>query len=198
MAKSNLTPGVIELDDSSLVDTKEHIRLDQIIPSEIIHDKTKLREFLEAYYTFMNMDEFIFQETSTFTDIVLDDVARFRMPDSQKNNQFFVDSDAGNSTLVLTSPTGKSPAKFIFDGSSSSIVDVSNNKLNVGTTNQGALPVGTLVQYEAGDGTAINGLVSGQQYYVIFSDSGVIQISATSGGSAVAIGGLGAGVLHSF
>ena len=198
MAKSNLTPGVIELDNSSLVDTKEHIRLDQIIPSEIIHDKTKLREFLEAYYTFMNMDEFIFQETSTFTDIVLDDVARFRMPDSQKNNQFFVDSDAGNSTLVLTSPTGKSPAKFIFDGSSSSIVDVSNNKLNVGTTNQGALPVGTLVQYEAGDGTAINGLVSGQQYYVIFSDSGVIQISATSGGSAVAIGGLGAGVLHSF
>ena len=40
MAKSNLTPGVIELDDSSLVDTKEHIRLDQIIPSEILHDKT--------------------------------------------------------------------------------------------------------------------------------------------------------------
>ena len=117
----------------------------------------------------MNMDEFIFQETSTFNDIVLDDVARFRMPNSEKNNEFFVDSNAGNSTLILTSPTGKSPAKFIFDGSSSSIVDVSNNKLNIGTTNQGALPVGTLVQYEAGDGTAINGLVSGQQYYVIFS-----------------------------
>ena len=198
MAKSNLTPGVIELDDSSLVDTKEHIRLDQIIPSEIIHDKTKLREFLEAYYTFMNMDEFIFQETNTFTDIVLDDVARFRMPNSEKNNEFFVDSGAGNSTLVLTSPTGKSPAKFIFDGSSSSIVDVSNNKLNIGTTNQGALPVGTLVQYEAGDGSAINGLVSGQQYYVVFSSGGVIQISATSGGNAIAFGGLGTGVLHSF
>ena len=42
MAKSNLTPGVIELDDSSLAFTKEHIRLDQIIPSEILHDKTKI------------------------------------------------------------------------------------------------------------------------------------------------------------
>ena len=198
MAKSNLTPGVIELDDSSLVDTKEHIRLDQIIPSEILHDKAKLREFLEAYYTFMNMDEFIFQETNTFTDIVLDDVARFRMPNSEKNNEFFVDSGAGNSTLVLASPTGKSPAKFIFDGSSSSVVDTTNNKLNVGATNQGALPVGTIVKYEAGDGTVITGLNTGQQYFVVFSENGVIQISATGGGNPINLSGLGTGVLHSF
>mgnify|MGYP003113580698 CR=1 FL=1 len=198
MAKSNLTPGVIELDDSSLVDTKEHIRLDQIIPSEILADKTKLREFLEAYYTFMNMDEFIFQETKIFSDIVLDNVARFRVPDSQKNNEFFVDSGAGNSTLVLTSPTGKSPAKFIFDGSSSSIVDTTNDKLNVGATNQGALPVGTLVKYDVGDGSAINGLTSGVNYYIVFSSGGVIQLSATEGGTAIDLAGVGAGVLHSF
>ena len=198
MAKSNLTPGVIEIDDSSLVDTKEHIRLDQIIPSEILHDKAKLREFLEAYYTFMNMDEFIFQETNTFTDIVLDNVARFRMPNSEKNNEFFVDAGAGSSTLVLASPTGKSPAKFIFDGSSSSVVDTTNNKLNVGTTNQGALPVGTIVQYEAGDGSVITGLDTGQQYFVVFSENGVIQISATGGGNPINLSALGTGVLHSF
>ena len=86
MSKYNLTPGVIEIDDSTLRDTKEDIRLDQIIPGSILASRDKLRTFLESYYAFMNMDEFIYQETKVFNDIVLDNVARFRVPDPTKNN----------------------------------------------------------------------------------------------------------------
>ena len=198
MAKTNLTPGVIELDDSTLVDTKEHIRLDQIIPSEILHNKTKLREFLEAYYTFMNMEEFIYQETKVFEDIVLDNVARFRVQDSTRNNEFFVDSGAGNSTLVLKSPTGKTPAKFIFDGSSSSLVSASDDTIEVGVFNQQSLPVGTPVVYKSGDGSAINGLTNNFTYYIISSAGGKIKLSTSVNGNSVDIAGVGTGVLHSF
>ena len=198
MAKYSLSPGAISLDDSTLVDTKEHIRIDQLIPSEILHNKSKLRSFLEAYYAFMNMDEFIYQETLTFNDVILDNVARFRIPDpTSDNDQFFTDFTGENSVLTITSPTGDSPAKFTFDGSSSSVVDTTNNKLNVGTTNQGALPVGTQIIYASGDGTQITGLVNNQSYFIVSSSAGEIQLSATKGGSVINLTGLGTGVIHS-
>lgn len=198
MAKNTLTPGAIGLDDSTLVETKEHIRLDQIIPGEILADKAKLRSFLESYYAFMNMDEFIYQETLTFNDVILDGLARFRIPDpTNDNDQFFTDFSGASSTLTITSPTGSSPAKFTFDGSSSSVVDTTNNKLIVGSTNQGALPVGTQIIYDVGDGTNIQGLVDETQYFIVFSSGGEIQLSATKGGSAINLTGVGTGIQHS-
>ena len=123
--KTSLSPNIVEQDNSSLHETKEDLRLDQLIPEAILSDRARLENFLNAYYTFMNMDEFIYQETESFEDIVLDDVARFRIPDpDNENDQFFTDETGANSTLVLTSPTGISPAEFTFDGSSNSIVDV--------------------------------------------------------------------------
>ena len=198
MAKNTLTPGAIGLDDSTLVETKEHIRLDQIIPGEILADKAKLRSFLESYYAFMNMDEFIYQETLTFNDVILDGLARFRIPDpTNDNDQFFTDFSGASSTLTITSPTGSSPAKFTFDGSSSSVVDTSNNKLIVGSTNQGALPVGTQIIYDTGDGTNIQGLVDETQYFIVFSNGGEIQLSTTSGGTPINLTGVGTGIQHS-
>ena len=198
MAKNTLTPGAIGLDDSTLVETKEHIRLDQIIPGEILADKAKLRSFLESYYTFMNMDEFIYQETLTFTDVILDGLARFRISDpTNDNDQFFTDFSGASSTLTITSPTGNSPAKFTFDGSSSSVVDTANNKLIVGNTNQGALPVGTQIIYDTGDGTNIQGLVDETQYFIVFSSGGEIQLSATKGGTPINLTGVGTGIQHS-
>ena len=79
--KKTLTPGAIELEQGTLNQTKEDLRLDQIIPSEILENKDKLDKFLQAYYTFMNMDEFIYQENNVFTDIVLNGQAQFRIPD---------------------------------------------------------------------------------------------------------------------
>ncbi len=105
--KTTLTPGAIDNDTSTLDATKEHLRLDQLIPQEIISDRAKLEEFLKAYYTFMNMDEFIYQETETFNEVVLDGKVSFRIDDpNNDNNEFFTDETGDNSTLVLTAPNG--------------------------------------------------------------------------------------------
>ena len=196
--KNTLTPGVIETDTSSLPYTKENVRIDQLIPQDILADKTKLREFLEAYYSFMNMDEFLYQETKTFSDVVLDNVARFRIPDpTSDGTEFFTDDAGANSTLTLTSPSGNSPAKFTFDGSSSSIVNTTNNTLVVGEFFQKAAPVGTLLTYSIGDGTAIGGLSADQNYFVISSQAGTIKLSGTVDGAAINLSSVGTGVIHS-
>jgi len=77
--KKTLTPGAIGVETGTLHKTKEDVRLDSIIPSEILENKDKLDKFLQAYYTFMNMDEFIYQETLSFDDIVLGGLAQFRI-----------------------------------------------------------------------------------------------------------------------
>lgn len=199
MAKASLTPGVIELNDSTLPQTREDIRLDQLLPPDILNDRTKLREFLEAYYTFLNLDEFIYQETETFSDVILDGVARFRIPDANnENDRFFTDESGASSVLTLTSPTGNSPAEFEFNGSSSSAVSISGDHFIIGNTNQKACPVGTALVYDTGDGTAIAPLVDDNTYYVVFSNSGQIQISETLGGTAINLTSLGTGTKHSF
>ena len=145
--KTSLTPGVVELEKSTLHETKEDIRLDQLIPADILHDRNQLRQFLEAYYAFMNMDEFIYQETETFNDVVLSNIARFRIPDpDNENNRFFTDETGADSTLVVTSPTGVSTT-------------ISLDDINVAITNGNELP-GSLVEStsEIGKTFAVNGL----------------------------------------
>jgi len=126
--RSSLSPGIVEVENSTLHETKEDIRIDQLIPADILEDRTKLKQFLEAYYTFMNMDEFIYQETETFNDVVLDNLARFRIPDpNNENNRFFTDETGADSTLILTSPTGTT-------------VNISLSDINVSITNGNELP----------------------------------------------------------
>lgn len=130
--KTTLTPGAIEVEHGSLKDTKENIRIDQLIPSEILEDKEQLTKFLEAYYTFMNMDEFIYQETETFDDIVLNNQVQFRIPDpNNDNNRFFTDETGADSTLVLTAPDGTT-------------TNIDLTDINVAITNGNELP-GSLV-----------------------------------------------------
>ena len=105
--KKSYSPGVVDLQSSSLHDTKETLRLNQLVPSEIIEDKTKLEEFLKAYYTFMNMDEFIYTEDEVFTGVVLNEKVTFRIPDpNNDNNKFFTDETGASTTLIVTSPAG--------------------------------------------------------------------------------------------
>lgn len=198
MAKASLTPGVIELNDNTLPLTREDIRLDQLLPPGILQDRDKLKTFLEKYYEFLNIDEFIYQETETFTDVILDGVARFRIPDVQnENDRFFTDESGASSTLRVTSPTGNAPAEFFFNSTSAAVVDTANNKLIVGSANQKACPVGTQVVYDVGDGTAIGGLTNLFTYYVVSSSNGEIQLSTTDGGSAINLSSLGTGTIHS-
>ena len=145
--KKTLTPGAIELEQGTLYSTKEDIRLDQIIPSEIIENKDKLDKFLKAYYTFMNMDEFIYQETGTFSDVVQNGLAQFRIADpNNENNKFFTDESGASSTLVLTSPTGTT-------------TNITLTAINVAITNGNELP-GTLATStsEVGKTFTVNGL----------------------------------------
>ena len=151
--KTTLTPGAIEVDHGSLVETKEDIRIDQLIPSEILEDKTQLTKFLEAYYTFMNMDEFIYQETETFNEVVLNNQVQFRIPDpNNDNNRFFTDETGADSTLVLTDPSGSTTTIALTD-------------VNVAITNGNELP-GTLATStsEIGKTYTVNGL-SGYNNY---------------------------------
>src|SRR6056300_945513 len=151
--KTTLTPGAIEVEHGSLKETKENIRIDQLIPSEILEDKEQLTKFLEAYYTFMNMDEFIYQETETFDDIVLNNQAQFRIPDpNNDNNRFFTDEAGADSTLVLTAPDGTTTTIPLTD-------------VNVAITNGNELP-GSLLQStsEIGKTFTVNGL-SGYNNY---------------------------------
>lgn len=101
--KKSFYHGYIEEDKSTLSQTKEDIRLDQLIPSEIFDDKDQLKLFLEKYYQYMNQDEFTYLETEIFTDIVLDNKAVFRVSDPEgSNDHFFTDETGGSSTLVVT------------------------------------------------------------------------------------------------
>ena len=151
--KTTLTPGAIEVEHGSLVETKEDIRIDQLIPSEILEDKAQLTKFLEAYYTFMNMDEFIYQETEVFDEVVLNNQAQFRIPDpNNDNNRFFTDETGADSTLVLTAPDGTTTTIPLTD-------------VNVAITNGNELP-GSLLEStsEIGKTFTVNGL-SGYNNY---------------------------------
>ena len=151
--KKTLTPGAIEVEQGTLSATREDVRLNQLVPSEILENKDKLDKFLQAYYTFMNMDEFIYQENNVFTDVVLNGQAQFRIPDpNNENNKFFTDETGAGSSLVLTAPNGTT--------SNITLTDV-----NVAITNGNELP-GTLVNStsEIGKTFTVNGLSAYNNY----------------------------------
>ena len=153
--KTSLSPNVVELDNSALHETKEDLRIGQLIPEDILSNRTRLSNFLNAYYAFMNMDEFIYQENNVFDDIVLDGIARFRIPDpDSENDRFFTDESGASSTLVLTSPTGIAPAEFTFDGSSNNIVDVGKVS-SITMTNSGSGYSSATITFSAPPGNGI-------------------------------------------
>jgi len=98
-------PNYIESVGSLKKKTKEDLRIDQLIPEEILTDSgdTGIKQLLEKYYEFMNMKEFIYVETDTFTDLIASDRAVFRVLDpNDDNNEFFTDFDGASSSLVVT------------------------------------------------------------------------------------------------
>ena len=127
--KKTYSPGAIENSNSTLEGTKEDIRLDQLLPESIVNDNDKLKKFLEAYYTFMNMDEFIFAENETFTDRVTNGSIRVRVADPKnENNKFFND------------PTGTDSALTVLNNVTNQIDTIPLSELNVEITNGNELP----------------------------------------------------------
>lgn len=102
-------PNYIESVASLKKKTKEDLRIDQLIPEEILTDSgdTGIKQLLEKYYEFMNMKEFIYTESETFTDLVASNRAVFRVLDpSDDNNEFFTDFDGASSSLVVIDDQG--------------------------------------------------------------------------------------------
>ena len=110
------SPGYIEASSSSKSKTKEDIRYSQLVPGHILDDAPMLDSLLKAYYTFLNIDEFIYQETKTFTDVITSGEAQFRISDPENNNdEFFTDFDGSNSTLVINELDGTTSAVGLSD-----------------------------------------------------------------------------------
>lgn len=127
-----ISPGYVQSIASSKRKSKEFQRTDQIIPSAILENSAGMKTLLEAYYTFMNMDEFIYQETETFAEVVIDNRAVFRVLDpTGDNNRFFTDETGADSVLTLTDIDGIITTYPLTD-------------VNVAITNGNDLP-GTLV-----------------------------------------------------
>lgn len=97
------TPGYIESVASTKRKTKEDIRLEQLIPSDILDNAGGIKNLLQAYYKFNNMEEFIYTETETYSDVVLNGRAVFRVKDPENSNDhFFNDASGANSTAIAT------------------------------------------------------------------------------------------------
>jgi hypothetical protein len=149
-----ISPGYIESTASSTRKSKEDIRFKSLIPSEILEGADGIKQLLEAYYTFLNLDEFIYEENETFSDIVLDNKAVFRIPDpNNENNRFFTDEQGNSSTLTVTDVFGNITTVPL---SSPNIITISNGNELPGTLASLTSEVGKTfqVQFFNTDGTA--------------------------------------------
>ena len=85
-----------ELTGSAKSRSKEDIRIDDLIPEELLeyatnsaygsNDTGGIRTFLESYYKYMNLEEFTYKDVEVFEDIVIDNQAIFRI---NVPNKFF-------------------------------------------------------------------------------------------------------------
>ena len=126
---SNISsPGYVESIASSNTKTKETLRTQELIPSEILENSGGVQVLLDAYYKYMNLQEFIYQETETYEDVILDNRAVFRVNDPRnENDHFFTDDDGENSTLTVRDGSGN-------------ITALNLGELNVSITNGNNLP----------------------------------------------------------
>ena len=138
MSEDTFSPGYVESISSTKRKSKEDLRIDELIPHEIQKNigEGGIKALLQRYYEFMNMDEFTYQTTETFNDILLTDRAVFRYPDPDgTGNSFFTDDDGSNSVLVL-SKAGQNDVTINL---------LTNNAVTVAISNGNDLP-GSLAQ----------------------------------------------------
>ncbi len=135
------SPGYIESKASSRHVTKENLRTEELMSAEVLENSAGLQLLLEAYYTYMNLEEFVYSQSETYSDIVLDNKAVFRVDDPRnENDHFFGDHDGANSVLTLTDETGY-VLTYSLDASSVNITNgnnlpgsLANSKTAIGKT----------------------------------------------------------------
>lgn len=108
---------------------------------------------------------------------------------SSTSSEFQLSATSGGSAITLTDNNS-----VTVDATDTAIVDATNDKIIIANT----FSDGEIVTYDNGGGTDIAGLTNGTDYYIIYSSATEFQLSATSGGSAIDITGVGTGTTHVF
>ena len=133
--------GNVSLSKSTLKDTKEDIRINQLLPEEVLRDKTKLQELLQAYYKFLNIDQFNFTETKTFTDLITENDATFRIEDPDlKNNQFFQSGSTSSMTIAYEETILVNGQNVVLNQTVTHPIIFTGNNANVSIVNGNNLP----------------------------------------------------------
>ena len=182
----NNSPGYIESLASTRKRSKENLRIDQLIPSDILEQsgETGIKQLLEKYYEFMNMNEFIYNQAEDYSDLILDNVATFRIRDeANDNNQFFTDETGLASKLKISSFNELLPraATFVADATN---VNTNDYSITLTDTQQRGMPVGALVRYSA-PLTAIGGLEHNTVYYIVYSFEHKVKLGYSPGGGPI-------------
>ena len=93
---------------STLSRTKENVRFSSLVPSELLAYTNQassggIETFLDAYYKFMNTEEFLYKEIETFEDVVINGIATIRIPDPKLKDTKFFSQDAARASQIIDS-----------------------------------------------------------------------------------------------
>ena len=100
-------PNYVESVASLKRKTKEDIRIDSVIPSNILENisnsdgSADIKILLDNYYKFMNMEEFIYTSTETHTDLLASSTAFSALEPAKWPANFFGDVLANPTLLPL-------------------------------------------------------------------------------------------------
>jgi hypothetical protein len=104
-------------------------------------------------------------------------------------SEFQLSLTSGGAAIDLTANNS-----VTIDSTDVAVVDATNDKIIIANT----FSDDEIVTYSNGGGTDIAGLTDGTDYYIINSSATEFQLSATQGGSAIDITGVGVGAAHVF
>lgn len=140
-----------ELSGNTLNRSKENVRTNELIPSELL-EYTKnsnsggVKTFLDSYYSFMNLEQFIYRKVDTFEDIVINGIATFRIPNPKGiDNRFFSETAARSSKYYNENGT-----PLIVGDASINEADMDINVDNIQISNIDNLPSNTAFDSNTG------------------------------------------------
>lgn len=91
---------------STLSRTKEDIRINDLIPEQLLDyaggaDSGGIQVFLDAYYKFMNTEEFLYKEIEEFEDVVINGISTIRILDPDRKDTKFFSKNAARAAQII-------------------------------------------------------------------------------------------------
>ena len=162
LSDTNLGIKEYELTGNTLSRSNEDIRLEQLVPSELLNYSTDsnydnnssggIKTFLDAYYKFMNTEEFTYKTFETFEDIVINNISTIRISNPDLSTQRFFSLDAARAS------------KFFDENDNPLTVGDSNlydiNLIDINIFNVNNLPTDYTLERNSGQTVSITNLPS--------------------------------------